>query len=250
VTHGGPVPPPRAAVPFAELAAAVAQAVDAHAFPDDPPVVFIPTDRPVARLGFALQPAPGLAAWAVSERLDAIFLHRPWGVEDAGLPGGVGVLASHHGFDARLTIGAHPRFAHALQMHDVEPFGAPGDAPGLTGRATITDAALVLARIREIFGGVEEVIPGGAANIHRIAIVNAMNDARVRQAAALGADLYVTGQIRHPARNALAETGMAAIGIGHRRSEEYALRTLAGALAEAFPARLATVIHPGGAVPA
>lgn len=242
--------PPLPAVPLRELAGRIALLVDAQAFPDDIPTIFIPGGRPVARLGFALQPAPGLAAWAVSERLDAIFLHRPWGVEDADLPRGLGVLASHRGFDARMTIGTNPRFASEMEMRDLQPLGDADRAPGMIGSVGVTDADLMIARIAEVFGGVEEVVPNGAPHITRIAIVDAMTDAVVRQAAARGAGLYLTGQIRHPARRALSETAIAAIAIGHRRSEEYALRTLAGLLDEAFPGRLSTFFHPGGAVPA
>lgn len=250
MTVRGSPDPPRPAVPFLELADRIARLVDARAFPDDVPTLFIPGGRPVARLGFALNPAPGLAAWAVSERLDAIFLHRPWSVEDAGLPPGVGVLASHQGFDARMTIGASPRLAQALEMRDVQPLGAPAGERGMIASLEVTDADLAIARITRLFGGVEEVVPNGASHVNRIAIVEAMTDALVRQAAARGADLYLTGQIRHPARRALSERGMAAIAVGHRRSEEYALRTLARLLAEAFPGRIATLFHPGGAVPA
>ena len=250
MTSGAGPPSPEPAVPFPELAARVARLVDADAFPDDPPVAFIPADHPVRRLGFALQPGPGLAAWAASERLDAVFLHRPWGVEDAGLANGVGVLASHRGFDERMTIGANPAFARALEMRELEPFDAPVRAAGMIGRAPMTDAGVVIARITQTVGGVEEVVPNGAPHIRRIAVVNAMTDALVRQAAARGADLYVTGQIREPGRRALAETGLAAIAIGHRRSEEYALRTLAALLAESFPGRLLTFFQPDGAVPA
>lgn len=250
MTAGARPPSPHLAVPFPDLAACVARRVEADAFPGDPPLIVIPTDRPVARLGFALQPAPGLAAWAAARQLDAIFLHRPWGVKDAGLPGGVGVLASHRGFDERMTIGANPALAQALEMRDLEPLDAGGRAAGMIGRAGPTDAGLVVARVARLLGGVEEVVPNGAPHLHRIAIVNAMTDALVRHAAARGADLYVTGQLREPARRALAETGLAAIAIGHQRSEEYALRTLAALLAESFPGRLLTFFHADAAVPA
>lgn len=236
----GEVPAP--AVPLAELAARIGQVVDAGSFPEDPPLICVPSDRSVARLGFALDPAPGLAAWVDAEQLDAVFLHRPWGVEDAGLRSGVGVIASHAAFDHRLTIGANPDLLVALQMHDVRALG--GAAPGVVGAVGLAGLEAWVARLTAMFGGVEEVVPGGAAAIRRIAVVGAMTDALVRQAAALGADLYLTGQLRHPARAALAETRVAAVAIGHRRGEQYGLRLLAHALASAFPGRLSTVFRP------
>lgn len=238
---GSPAP----AVPLAELAARIAQVADAEAFPDDPPLVYVPSPRPVARLGFALEPAPDLAAWVDAQHLDAVFLHRPWGVADAGLPADIGILASHAAFDHRLTVGANPDLLFALEMHDVRPLGnGANGAQGMVGSVGAADPAAWAARLEAMFGGVEEVVPGDAAAIRRIAAVGAMTDALVREAAARGADLYLTGQIRHPARPALAETGMAAVAIGHRRIEEYGLRLLADALAAAFPGRLSTVFRP------
>lgn len=238
---GAPAP----AVTLAELAAHIAQVVDADAFPDDPPLLYVPSPRPVARLGFALEPAPDLAAWVDAQHLDALFLHRPWGVEDTGLPADIGILASHAAFDHRLTIGANPDLLFALEMHDIRPLGGGTDgAPGMVGSVGTAEPGAWIARLQAMFGGVEEVVPGDPASIRRIAVVGAMADALVREAAALGADLYLTGQIRQPARPALAETRMAAVAIGHRRIEEYGLRLLADALASAFPGRLSTVFRP------
>lgn len=247
MTPGAAIPPALHPVPFASLAATLARVVDADAFPNDPPIAFIPADRPVSRLGFALEPMPGLADWVGAERIDAIFLHRPWLIGDAGLPAGVGILASHAAFDTRLAVGSH-RFAAMLEMRDLRQLG--DGAPGMVGVIGETEPAAFVARVTRMFGGVEEVVAGTAPRIRRIAVVGAMTDALVRRAAELGADLYLTGQIRHPARRALADTGMAVIGLGHRRSEEHALRTLAGLLADAYPGRLTAVVHPGGAVPA
>ncbi|HEX8361849.1 MAG TPA: hypothetical protein VF613_17150, partial [Longimicrobium sp.] len=63
-----------------------------------PPDVVVPSAREVRRLGLALEPP------ARVESLDALFLHRPWGMRDVR----IGVLASHLPFDERLTIGFNP----------------------------------------------------------------------------------------------------------------------------------------------
>ena len=59
-----------------------------------------------------------------------------------------------------------------------------------------------------------------------------MNDRLVRAAHAAGAGVYVTGQWREPARKAVLETGLGVVCVGHRRSEEWGLRTLARLLGE------------------
>ncbi|NNC29439.1 hypothetical protein HKM21_09160 [Longimicrobium terrae] len=78
-------------------------------------------------------------------------------------------------------------------------------------------------------------LPVGGPTIHRIAVVGAMTDALVRAAAEKGAGLYITGQLRAPARRAIDETGIVAVAIGHERSEEHGLALLAALLAVRFP---------------
>jgi putative NIF3 family GTP cyclohydrolase 1 type 2 len=236
---------------LATLAAFVDETLDAGAFPGEPPTVFIASDRPVRRLGLALEPGPGLAGWVDADRLDAVFLHRPWGVADAGLPAGTGVLASHAPFDHRLTIGANPDLARDLRMRDPHPFGEKdGRWIGMTGDVEPADPATLIARITDLFGGVDAVLPGRAESIRRIALAGAMTDAMVREAAARGADLYVTGQVRQPGLRAAAETGIGIVAVGHARSEAYGLRRLAAMIEARFAGQVACVLDPRGTGPA
>ncbi len=236
---------------LAEVAAFVRAALDADAFEGDPPTVFVPSDRPVARLGLALEPGPELAAWVDADRLDAVFLHRPWRVGDADLPADVGVLASHAAFDGRLTIGWNPDLARNLELRDPRPFGEKdGRAIGMIGDGDPADPAAWIERIARTFGGVDDVLPGRAETVRRVAAVGAMTDALVRQAAADGAELYVTGQMRQPGLRAAAETGIGIVAVGHARSEIYGLRLLAGMIERRFGDSIACVVHPHGTAPA
>lgn len=54
----------------------------------------------------------------------------------------------------------------------------------------------------------------------------------VIEAAARGANIYLTGQWRQPAQAAVSETGINVIAVGHRRCEEWGLRALAGVMRE------------------
>lgn len=56
------------------------------------------------------------------------------------------------------------------------------------------------------------------------------------EAVALGAQCYVTGQVRVPGARAADRAGLGYVAIGHRRSEAWGLRRLASRLSEAFPA--------------
>lgn len=202
-------------------------------------------------MGLALEPASGLAEWVDAERLDAVFLHRPWGVEDAGLPADVGVLVSHAPFDHRLTIGANPDLTRDLGLRDPRPFGdKDGRAIGMMGDVQPDDPARFIDRVIQLFGGLEDVLPGRARTVRRVAVAGAMTDTLVREAAAGGAELYLTGQIRPPGVRAAAETGIGVVAIGHARSETYGLRLLAGMIERGFAGRIACVIRPSGTGPA
>lgn len=208
-------------------------------FPGDEAAgVWRPSDRPVARIGLALEPWPRLGAWAARERLDAVFLHRPFRLAADALAPDVGVLAYHLPFDERLTLGLNPRLADALGLTFLEPLGEKDDRPlGMIGDAP---AALSFgawaAVLGDVFGGRDAACgapgAGNDAPVARVAVVGAMNDVLVREAAGRGARLYVTGQWRERAEAAVRETGIGVFIVGHRRSEEWGLRALAGLLRE------------------
>ncbi len=227
------------------LAASLAEALGAGAFPPEERggVHRAGDGRAVARLGLALEPWPGLAGWAARARLDAVFLHRPWRLPEGALGPGVAVLWSHLPFDERLTTGFNPRLADALAVRAPEPIGARDGRPlGMVGDVSAGPALAWAARVAAAFGGEEaRLVADPGSPVYRVAVVGAMTDALVREAAARGAGLYVTGQLRAPARAAVAETGMAVVAVGHARSEWWGVRALAHLLAERWGGLLTRV---------
>lgn len=222
------------------LAAFLHDALGAAAYPaDERGGVFRAGDgRPVARLGVALEAWPGLAAWAERARLDALFLHRPWRLAAGVLADGVGVLWAHLPFDDALTTSYNPRLAAVLGMTALAPIGQKdGRVQGMLGDWTPRPADDAVATTAAVFGGAEAVIAArGPEPVRRVAVVGAMNDALVREAAARGAGLYVTGQLRQPARAAVDETGLAVVAVGHARAEWWGVRALAHLVAERWGA--------------
>ncbi|HEY0779142.1 MAG TPA: Nif3-like dinuclear metal center hexameric protein [Gemmatirosa sp.] len=209
-----------------------------------------PVSRPIDRFGLALEPWPGLRAWAADATLDAVFLHRPWRLAPGDLAPSVGVLYSHLPFDAHLTTGDNAPLAAALGFLSRRRFGARDGRPlGMLGDVRPERAADLVARVVAEFGGDDAVVlPDPERVVSRVAVVGAMTDALVREAAERGAELYVTGQLRAPARDAVTATRIAVAAVGHARSEQWGLRALArlfrerwGALdvrvAPPFPAR-------------
>jgi putative NIF3 family GTP cyclohydrolase 1 type 2 len=229
---------PRRLLPtVADLAHFLDRFFDVARYPDDPGGVYLPGDRPVSRLGLALEPWPGLGAWVRRTAADALFLHRPWTLRDGELPGRVGVLAYHLAFDERLTAGYNDRLAAALGMSALEVLGARDGRPlGMLGGVAPRSWAMFRGAVAETFGGAEEVRPPGRDVVRRVAVVGAMTESLVREAAGRGAEVYVTGQLRRPAHATVEETGMGVIAVGHARAERWGLRALAGVVRERWAA--------------
>jgi putative NIF3 family GTP cyclohydrolase 1 type 2 len=193
--------------------------------------------RPLARLGVALEYRAALPDWVRAEQLDALFLHRPWRLSGGALPGEVGVLYAHLPFDDRLTTSDNAPLAAALGFRSREVLGVrDGRRIGMIGDVAPASAAEWLARVRAEFGGVEAVaLADPDRPVSRVAVVGAMNERLVREAAARGAGCYVTGQMREPARAAVAETGIAVAAVGHERAERWGLAALAQLVRARWP---------------
>ena len=218
---------------------------------DDQNGVFLPSDRAdIRRPGLALEPDPALLPWIERAQIDALFLHRPWNLTDAQrhalAAANIGVLAYHRAFDERLTTGLNPALAQACGWLAPEPLGDKLGRPLGMVCALPQPAAFsaVVETLRAVFDGLDDAVPPAAghdAPVARAAVVGAMTDALVREAHARGVGLYATGQWRQPARAAVRETGIGVVVIGHRRSEEWGLRTLGNLLrADGLDAQLFT----------
>lgn len=194
--------------------------------------VYLPSMRLISRFGLALEPWPHLGEWASAKQLDALFLHRPWQLQPGQLPSDVGVVAYHLAFDEHLTLGFNPRLATVLGMSKLEVLGEKeGRAIGMIGDIPAQSFASYCRCLDEVFGG-QDKVANSSFEVSRVAVVGAMTDTLVREAASRGADIYVTGQFRQPAQAAVLETGLGVVAVGHHRCEQWGLRSLAGVLSE------------------
>ena len=211
------------------------QFLETEKYTEEPPIVVRPFGRSLTRLGLALEPWPGLSHWVESEKLDALFLHRPFKLDYGGLPEEIGILASHLPFEEHLALGDNPRLADALGMTHLEPLGRRRGRPlGMLGRVAPQTVAAFYKSVGEIFGGREDARTCERNEVTRVAVVGAMTAELMHEASQRGAEIYVTGQMRMPAREAILDTGLGVFIVGHRRSEEWALSVLANVLRERF----------------
>lgn len=216
-----------------DLEAFLGRTLLAEQFGDDQNGLYRATSRPVGRLGLALEPWPQIGDWVRENRLDALFLHRPWRL--GALPKDVGVLAYHYAFDERLTTGYNPYLAETLGFSNLESLGEKEGRPlGMIGDVAATPFGEFRARVEREFDGLEAVYNARAGDVSRVCVVGAMRPALLLEAAERGAQVYLTGEYRKGAAEAVAETGVSVFEIGHARSERWGLRKLAELLAAHF----------------
>ena len=196
--------------------------------------VWLASDRPVRRLVLRLEAGRAPFDWA--EGMDAALVHRPFGLWPARLPDGLGVLAVHRALDDHASVGHTPALARALGLTpDPEPLMRGGNAVGLVGRWAPASLADAVGRVERELGGSENALGDGPETVEAVALVGAMTDELVRQAAERGAGLYVTGQLRKPAQQAVEETGVRVLAVGQDRAEAWGLRWLGRLIREEWP---------------
>ena len=204
-------------------------------YPDELPLVRRQFPHSVKRLGLALEAWPGLAGWAKAEKLDAVFLHRALKLEFETLPENIGVLASHLPFEGKLALGYNPRLAAMLGMTQLESLGShKGRTLGMLGAVPPQTVAAFYQSVSEVFGGRDEARTCERNEVTKVAVVGAMTADLMHEASERGAEVYVTGQMRKPAREAILDTGLGIVIVGYPRSEQWALTALANVLRERF----------------
>ena len=211
------------------------QYLETAKYPDELPLVRRQFPHSVRRLGLALEAWPGLADWAKAEKLDAIFLHRALRLDFETLPEDVGVLASHLPFEGKLALGFNPRLTAMLGMTQLESLGSrKGRTLGMLGAVPPQTVAAFYQSVSETFGGRDEARTCERNEVTKVAVVGAMTAELMHEASERGAEVYVTGQMRKPAKEAIVDTGLGLVIVGHLRSEQWALTALANVLRERF----------------
>ena len=199
----------------------------------DPTGVWLGSDRDVRRLGLRLEAGRPPYDWA--DGLDAVLVHRPFGLWPAMLPAGLGVLAAHRALDDLHSVGHNPALAAALGLEaDDDPLMRGGNRIGTVGRLEPVALEDAVARVEAELGGLEDATGPEPETVEAVALVGAMTDELIEDAAGRGVGLYVTGQVRWKAAPAAERCGVRVVAVGQGRAEAWGLRRLGALLAEAF----------------
>jgi dinuclear metal center YbgI/SA1388 family protein len=219
-------------------------------------------DDEVSRILLAVDAVGATAAEAVERGADLLLVHHPLllrGVSSiaATTPAGrvitrlvrerVALLAAHTNADA-VDRGTSGELAAMLRLTGVEPIvvNRVDEAKGL-GRVGELPEAVALSGLARTLAELLPAVAGGVRvagdperSVRRIAICGGAGDSLLREAAVLGADVYITSDLRHhPASDArerhAAGEGPALIDVSHWASESLWLRPAAEQLRAALP---------------
>jgi dinuclear metal center YbgI/SA1388 family protein len=183
------------------------------------------------------------AAWGA----DAILVHHGyfWRNENPALAGikkrriahllrhDISLLAYHLPLDAHPELGNNARLGRELGFIPQGTFGEQSLA--WHGEAAQTRTLDELARhVSERLGRAPLVIGDAKRAISRIAWCSGAAQGYFEQAAALGVDAFLTGEISEQNVHVARETGVAFVAAGHHATERYGIQALAGHVAERF----------------
>ncbi len=201
----------------------------------------------ICKIVVAVTAAQSVVDAAVACGADALLVHHGyfWRGEDGRITGIRKTrLAALLGqdinlFGYHLPLDAHPEWGNNAQLgrllgwevggrfaeQDVGFFGAPRTPK------SAADVAIDLARSL----GREPLLIGDSAKpIKRIAWCSGGAQGYFEQAIAIGADIYVSGEISEQTVHLARESGVAFIAAGHHATERYGVQALAAHLTEKF----------------
>jgi dinuclear metal center YbgI/SA1388 family protein len=205
-------------------------------------------ERPVARLVSGVTASAALIEAAAGGGADAILVHHGWFWKNespclTGIKGlrarrlfkaGCSLIAYHLPLDAHLQVGNNATLAQRLEWVDAEP--VPGHR-GLLWSGCLSAACspqTLAAEVSERLGRRATLIGAGRERIERLAWCTGGGQGYIEQAAALGVDAFVSGEISEQTAHLAREHGIAFLAAGHHATERYGVQALGEHLAERF----------------
>lgn len=231
-----------------ELSDYIASLLEVDRFRDySPNGVQVEGRAQISRIATGVTASQHVLEQATDWGADALLVHHGyfWRGEDAVLTGikkrriahllqhDISLLAYHLPLDAHPELGNNSQLAGVLGF---TPSGTFGDQ-SLAWHGDVARSgtlAELQQHIGERLGRVPLVIGDGARPVSRIAWCTGAAQGYFAQAAALGVDAFLTGEISEQNVHMAEETGVAFIAAGHHATERYGIQALGGHLAEQF----------------
>jgi dinuclear metal center YbgI/SA1388 family protein len=200
----------------------------------------------VRRLVTGVSASQALIDAAVNARADALLTHHGffWKGEAPCLVGmkgrrvaalmrhGVSLLAYHLPLDAHPGLGNNARLGDILGVLDARPVDSAGS---LLWRGELAEAVSLetfSGRVDKALQRAPIAIAGSDRPVRRIAWCSGAAQGYIEQAASLGVDLYLSGEISEQTTHLSRELGIHYVAAGHHATERYGAQALGAHLAQ------------------
>lgn len=203
--------------------------------------------RPMQRLLLSLDVTAGAVRYAVQNGFDAILSHHPFlfsplrrvSDEDekgrqvlALLQGDVAVFSYHTRLDAAVG-GVNDVLAARLGLRETVPFGEGN--MGRVGTVTETTADAFALTVRQALDAPTVSYADGGRPVRRVAVLGGEGKDLIADAAATGADLFLSGSLGYHPLTDVVQGGMTLMQAGHYETEAPVLEVLEAWAKEAVP---------------
>jgi len=145
---------------------------------------------------------------------------------------GISLAAYHLPLDAHPEVGNNRQLGLRLALEHAEPVGS-----GLLWRAELADPLPpdhLGFRIRDALGRAPLHIAGGPEQVRTLAWCTGGAQGMIEEAAALGCDAYLSGEVSEPTFHAAHELGLHYYAAGHHATERFGVQALGAELAAHF----------------
>lgn len=187
---------------------------------------------------------------AVASDADAVLVHHGyfWRGEDPRVVGmkrrrlqtllgsGISLLAYHLPLDAHPEVGNNAQLAKRLAFETEGRFGGPaGREIALFGRLSKPMSGEELAALIETGLGRRPLhVEGPESTVNRLAWCTGAAQGLIDEAAALGVDAFLTGEVSEQTVHSAREQGLHFFAAGHHATERYGVQALGAHLATHF----------------
>ncbi|MCW2924227.1 MAG: Nif3-like dinuclear metal center hexameric protein [Thermoleophilia bacterium] len=156
--------------------------------------------------------------------------------------GGITLAGYHLCLDAHPELGNNALIADALELSRTgEPFAEHGGrAIGLVGEVSGDGEPFdaFVARVQSVLGGRAPLVLGVRPDrVRRVAVCSGGSASNIADAAALGCDVFLTGEPREDTQAFGRELGITLLAGGHHATEVFGIRALGEHLAGHFGVR-------------
>lgn len=179
---------------------------------------------------------------AVEEQADAVIVHHGyfWKGEASEITGmkkrrlqtllrhDINLLAYHLPLDVHPVLGNNAQLGALLALNEIQPLQSV-EPCGVVQQATLASActlAQIAAQLSDALGRQLLVHDAGIGQISRLAWCTGGGQGYITQAAAAGAQLFISGEVSEQTIHSANELGIHFIAAGHHATERYGIKAL------------------------